>query len=133
MIGAAIAIMRSTYDGVRNGSGATIADAQSMTRRFMIFDPTIFPTAISDFPLLAATIEVVSSGALVPIATIVSPMIDSESQSIFARSTAPDTRSFPPTRSTDMPAIIQNHAFHGLTIFSTFSLASGTKLLCLTE
>lgn len=110
MIGAAIAIMRSTYDGVRNGSGATIADAQSMTRRFMIFDPTIFPTAISDFPLLAATIEVVSSGALVPIATIVSPMIASDIWNFFARDTAPSTRTFHPKASKTRPSMIKQNA-----------------------
>lgn len=40
--------------------------------------PTIFPIAISDWRFIEATTEVTSSGALVPNATIVSPIIDSE-------------------------------------------------------
>lgn len=117
--------MRSTNDVARNGRGATIAEAPSMTRRFMILDPMIFPTAISDFPLLAAIIEVASSGVLVPIATIVSPIIDSESQSIVARSTAPVTSDFPPTRSRDTPPVIKNDAFHGFIFTSSIPASSG--------
>lgn len=133
IIGAKITIMRSINDVARKGRGAKMADTPRITKRFIIFDPTTFPTAISEFPLLAAMIEVASSGALVPTATIVRPMIDSESPNNFAISTAHETRSFHHPRSTSIPAIIQSVAFQGETIFSTFSPSSGMKLLCLIE
>lgn len=40
-----------------------------------IFDPIIFPIAISLFPFIAAVTLVTSSGKLVPIASIVNPII----------------------------------------------------------
>jgi len=75
-IGARSAMRRSIYEVERNGSGAMNADMPSIKSIFMILDQTIFPTAISVFHFFAATKEVTISGALVPIATIVSPMID---------------------------------------------------------
>lgn len=132
MIGAPITTIRSANDDGRNGSGVTTADIPRMTRRFMILDPTTLPIAISELPRRAAMIDVVSSGVLVPIAMTVNPMIDSESPRTFARSTAPSTRILPPIRRTVMPPKIHSHAFHGLAMTSTFSLTSGTKLLCFT-
>jgi hypothetical protein len=70
---------------------------------------------------------------LVPIATIVSPIIDSESPHIFAISTDPVTRSFPPMMRIDMPPMIQSHAFQVFDIISISSDSSGIKLLCITE
>jgi len=75
-IGAARAMRRSIYEVDRNGRGAMNADIQSISTIFMIFDPMIFPTAISVFHFFAAIKEVTISGALVPIATIVSPTRD---------------------------------------------------------
>ena len=74
-IGAKIATIKSVYELFRKGSGVIIAEAQRMTKTFIIFEPTTFQTAISGFHLRAAIIEVASSGILVPIATTVSPMI----------------------------------------------------------
>lgn len=104
-----------------------------ITRIFITLEPTTFQTAISGFQRLAAIIEVASSGMLVPIATTVSPMIDCESPKLFAISTAPSTRIFPPINKTVIPAIIQRIAFPVDSIVSTSSLLSGTKLLCLSE
>lgn len=104
-----------------------------MTKIFIIFEPTTFQTAISGFHLRAAMIEVASSGILVPIATIVRPIIACESQKIFAISTAPSTRIFHHINKTNIPHIIQRIAFQGEIIFSISSLSSGVKLLCLRE
>lgn len=110
-----------------------IAEVPNITRIFMIFDPTTFPIAISEFPLLAAMIDVTSSGILVPIATTVRPMIDCESQKFFAIPTAPSTNIFHPVKRTRIHQATQRRAFHVEIIFSTFSLSSGMKLLCRTE
>ena len=111
-----------------------IAEVPSITKIFIIFEPTTFQTAISGFHLRAAIIEVASSGILVPIATTVSPMIACESQKLFAISTAPSTSNFPPINKTSIHHIIQRLAFQGEVIFSTSSLvASGIKLLCFSE
>lgn len=69
----------------------------------MIFDPMTLLSAMSLFHFLAAMIDVASSGALVPTATIVSPIIVSDSQKLVATVTAPSTRSFPPMRSATIP------------------------------
>lgn len=78
-------------------------------------------------------IDVASSGILVPMATIVRPMMASESPNNFAISTAPSTSIFQPINNTAIPETIQRLAFQGDAIFSTVSLSSGTKLLCFTE
>ncbi len=131
--GAISAINRSKYELKRNGRGATNADIPRIMRIFIILDPTTLPTAISAFPRRAARIEVIISGALVPTATIVRPIIDSESPAIFARSTAQVTRIFPQKKSTQIPHATQSQAFQGESIFSTTSDSSGTILLCLSE
>lgn len=128
-----IATSKSIYEVFKKGSGVMIADIPSITKIFIILEPTTFPTAISGFHLRAAIIEVASSGILVPIATTVSPIIACESQKLFAISTAPSTSNFPPINKTSIPPIIQRLAFQGEVIFSTSSLASGIKLLCFRE
>ncbi len=110
-----------------------MADKPRITKIFIILEPTTFQTAISGFHLRAAIIEVASSGALVPIATIVRPMIACESQKLLAITTAPSTSNFPPVNKTAIHANIQRDAFHGEIIFSTSSLSSGIKLLCFKE
>jgi hypothetical protein len=70
-----VATSKSIYELFRKGRGAIIAEVQRIIKIFIIFEPTIFQTAISGFPLRAAMIEVASSGVLVPTATIVNPMI----------------------------------------------------------
>ena len=106
------AINKSKYDEFKNGRGAIIADIPSMTNVFIIFEPIKFQTAISEFPFLAAMIEVTISGILVPIATIVSPIIDSLSQNILAISTAPCTRIFQPKKRIQTHKATHKIAFH---------------------
>lgn len=65
-----------------------------MRKIFAIFDPRTFPIAISVFPWILAMIETTNSGILVPIATIVNPMIASEILNFLAIETAPSTRTF---------------------------------------
>ena len=110
-----------------------IAEIQRITKIFIIFEPTTFQTAISGFHLRAAIIDVASSGILVPIATTVRPMMASDNQKNFAISTAPVTRIFYPINNTSTPPMIQRTALREEEIFSTVSLSSGIKLLCLTE
>jgi len=75
---------------------------------FMILLPIIFPNAISDCLLSDAIIEVTSSGALVPNATIVSQITAGETQNDNAICVADDTRSSAHTQSPISPkSIIQ--------------------------
>lgn len=127
------AIKRSTNDASKKGNGATNAEIPSIMRIFMILEPTIFPTAMSGFPRRAATIEVIISGVLVPMATIVRPMILSEISAIFARSTAQATNIFHPRKRTHIPPSTHILAFQDERTRSTVSVSLGTKLLCLRE
>lgn len=72
--------------------GAMIAVSQSMKNIFTILDPRTFPIAISVLPVKLAMTDTTNSGILVPIATMVSPMIASETLYFFASDTAPSTR-----------------------------------------
>lgn len=56
------------------GTGVMSALDPTTNRILKIFDPMIFPIAISALPFLAAVTEVTSSGKDVPKATIVSPI-----------------------------------------------------------
>lgn len=51
--------------------GFIIADTPIISKMLNMFEPIIFPIAISLFPLIAAVTLVTSSGKLVPIARIV--------------------------------------------------------------
>jgi len=53
-----------------------LASATSPSRTFAMFEPMTLPTAIS--PFFAAANEPASSGRLVPMETMVRPMISSE-------------------------------------------------------
>jgi hypothetical protein len=77
--------------------GATIAVTPSIKKTFAIFEPSTFQIAISVLPEIDAKRETISSGILVPIATIVSQMIASEIPHFFARDIDPSTRRFPHT------------------------------------
>jgi hypothetical protein len=66
-----------------------IADIPRIKRIFTIFDPTIFPMAISVLPLRAALIFTISSGADVPNATIVRPITIGGIQAFLEREPAP--------------------------------------------
>lgn len=87
--------------------GDMIAVIPRMRNIFAIFDPRTFPIAISVFQEILAMIETMSSGILVPIATIVRPMIASEIRYFFAIETAPSTRVLPPYVRSTSPAMIK--------------------------
>ena len=83
--------------GRESVTGAMIAVVPRMRKTFAIFDPRTFPMANSVLPEIDEMSETMSSGILVPIATIVSPIIASDIPHFFASETAPSTRRFPPT------------------------------------
>ena len=56
------------------GTGVISALEPTTNKILKIFDPMIFPIAISALPFLAAVTEVTSSGNEVPKATIVRPI-----------------------------------------------------------
>ena len=70
----------------------SMAGAPSTRSTLAMFDPTTLPIAIPETPSKAACRETNSSGAEVPNATIVSPMINGSIDSFSARPTAPRTR-----------------------------------------
>ncbi len=61
-----------------------------------IFDPTMLLTAMSLFPEIAAVILTEASGALVPIATMVSPITALGTRRILARDEPPSTKKSAP-------------------------------------
>ena len=82
-----------------NVIGNIIATIPKIKKMFDIFEPTTLPIATSVFPLIAPEIPTASSGRLVPIATIVSPITIDGTLSFFAIALAPDTKkSAPKTR-----------------------------------
>ena len=84
-------------------TGEITAAAPRIRRILKIFEPTTFPTAISSSFFLAATMDVTSSGRLVPKATMVSPIRVSESPAMRAILTAPSTTQSPPNLMATMP------------------------------
>jgi hypothetical protein len=83
-----------------------------------MFEPTIFPIALSDSFLTAAITEVASSGRLVPPATIVSPITASDTPIIRAMSTAPSTKNLEPKTSSPNPRIVSMTSTKVLSFFS---------------
>ncbi len=71
--------------------GFVKAAAPRTTVVFAIFDPIMFPMAISTLPLTAAEILTTSSGNEVPNAIMIIPMIHSEIPKLFAISEALST------------------------------------------
>lgn len=76
--------------------GNTNALIQRIRNIFAIFEPRTLPIAISVFPEILARTETINSGILVPIATIVSPIMAWDTQDFFAIDTEPSTRTFHP-------------------------------------
>ena len=66
-----------------------------MRKKLATFDQRTFPIAISVFPERLARTDTTNSGILVPIATIVSPIIACEIENLRAIATAPSIRIFP--------------------------------------
>lgn len=84
-----------------------ITAAMPSTKRILkTFEPITFPRAISISFFLAATIDVTSSGRLVPRATIVMPIRLSDIPKLRAISEAPSTTIFPPAAMAIIPPTI---------------------------
>ena len=67
-----------------NNIGCIVALTPNTKKILKIFDPTMFPMAISGLRFRMATTEVASSGRDVPMATMVRPIVVSESHAIVA-------------------------------------------------
>ena len=86
--------------------GVITADTPIINNKLNILEPTIFPIAISLSPLIAAVKLVTSSGRLVPIATIVNPIIFSLIFNAVATNLAFSTTKSPPIFNPAIPNII---------------------------
>ena len=75
-----------------------------MSSTFTVFVPAMLPTARAPFPSSAASIPVASSGALVPTATIVRPMMIGGIPSRLANSAPPRVTSSAPMIRKSSPA-----------------------------
>lgn len=71
---------RSKFVPGKAGIGIITELTQRIKRILKMQDQTTFPTARSEFPFFAATIEVANSGRDVPTAIMVNPIILSEIQ-----------------------------------------------------
>lgn len=87
--------------------GAMQALTQRIKNIFAILEPSTFPMAISGLPEILARTDTMSSGILVPIATIVRPMIASEIPNFLAMDTAPSTSTFHPNVSNTNQRIME--------------------------
>ena len=76
--------------------GKIIEDIPRITKILIILLPRTLPRAIWVFPWMLAKIFTISSGAEVPKATTVNPIIKSETLSFFAIAEAPSTRKSAP-------------------------------------
>ena len=68
-----------------------------------MLEPTTLPMAISEAPLVLASIFTMSSGILVPILTIVRPITKSEMLYFLATDAEPDTNQSAPFMSSTNP------------------------------
>jgi hypothetical protein len=98
--------MKETVSSIR--IGVTIDENPRIQKILKIFEPTIFPTAISLCHFLAAITDVASSGRDVHTATIVKPMTISDIPNVRAIATAPSTNIFPPKKSPRSHPMIKN-------------------------
>ena len=103
------------------GSGCIIAQMPSTPRRLNIFEPVTLLRAISFAPLSAAEVLTASSGALVPIATIVRPMITPGTLKFFARAELPSTKKSAPLIRARKPTASRS-IFKNSSIFIHFPL-----------
>ena len=86
-------------------------DVPRINKILNIFEPIIFPKAKSVFPFFAETIEVISSGRLVPIAIIVHPIILSLMLNNLASPFELSTTNSPPYFKATIPIIIPKILF----------------------
>ena len=91
-----------------------------------MLEPITFPSAISTSFFLAATIEVTSSGRLVPNATIVRPIRVWLNPNPAAIDEAPLTTKSPPNLIAIIPPTIYNKHFHIGRIFISSAISSSS-------
>ena len=97
-------VIKSPFNTPRSTSnGRTRAATPTMATVLNRFEPTTFPIAIAEDPFRIAAIVAKSSGAPVPAATRVSPMIVSLIPSSSAREIAPVTSSLAPSHRPTIP------------------------------
>ena len=89
--------------------GATIAAQPTMSMQFIVFEPTTLPTAKSGVPFRADTRLTKSSGAEVPAATMVRPMIISGTFILLASAAAPSVSLSAPNSTNATPRIIKRN------------------------
>ena len=107
-----------------------MAPATPSTRRILnMLEPITFPSAISTSSFLAATIDVTSSGRLVPSATIVSPIRFWLNPRLEAIVEAPFTTKSPPNFIATAPPIIYTIHCHTGNIFISSSVSSAISTL----
>ena len=83
-------------------------DTPRMKKTLKMFEPIIFPTAISFSFFIDALIDVTISGSDVPTATMVKPIKSSERPNFSAIPTAASTVTLPPKITPAKPSIIPN-------------------------
>ena len=83
----------------------TRAAAPNTKRRFAMFEPITFPKAVPVFPPKTAIKLTMSSGADVPKATIVSPIIKDDTPYFLAKAEEPSTNQSAPLIKIAMPKI----------------------------
>jgi hypothetical protein len=85
--------------------GLIKAEIPRINARLHMFEPTIFPSAISELPRNADVVDTINSGAEVPKATIVRPITRGESDNLNAIAVEPRTNKSPPRMSMARPTI----------------------------
>ena len=115
-----IAMPTATKESMINfeakGTGVMRADVPTTKRILKMLDPTIFPIAMSEFPFLAANMDVTSSGNEVPRATIVRPINRWLMPKCKAKLVAPSTaKLLPSNRQTRPKGIKTMFVFLGVT------------------
>ena len=86
---------------------AIIADKARISPMLAMLDPTMFPIISPVLSVIDAAIEEANSGSDVPIATIVRPIVNSDTPKYFARFDAASTKKSEPFIRTanDIPSI----------------------------
>ena len=95
-----------------NPTGLIAAATPSTKRILKILEPMTLPSAISTSSFLEATMEVTSSGRLVPMAMIVSPISVWLSPRLDAIEDAPSTTKSPPYLIAIIPPNMKMRHFH---------------------
>ena len=90
---------------VATTSGVIRADTPRMNKTLKMLLPTTLPRPMSDWPSHPALTDTAISGALVPYATIVSPMTNDDTPHAAAMRDAPRTSQSAPNTNKTRPAM----------------------------